>query len=167
MRENATSPAPIIPFIYMYHVLPFPPELCPVSQEWTSKGGYCEFDGTGISNLISKIYIAPGLRSGVEETYTYTEAESKCSAWGATLVREPDMLDAVRCWCQFIHFTIVHLLKVCFCQLKDSSKRLFPGCENYLPHVARGRGLGERVVPRLRESRLLTPSGRGRRVHAT
>ena len=28
-------------------------------------------------------------------------------------------------------------------------------------------GLGKRVVPRLRESLLLTPSGRGARVHAT
>jgi len=76
---------------------------CPVSQGWTTKLDHCEFDGSATSlpfNSISKIYIAKYKKPGEEETYSYAGAKSKCSAWGATLVREQDMLDAVITWSQ-------------------------------------------------------------------
>ena len=64
----------------------------------------CEYDGTDISSDWTsagnwKVYIdRDRLYGNQRPTYTYEEAKAKCNAWGATLVREQDVLDAVRLW---------------------------------------------------------------------
>ena len=81
---------------------------CPSSDGWTTKSQYCEFDGSGISvpfNSISKIYLSH--RHGSGAWYgSYAEAKDKCEALDAPLVREPDMLEAVRLCCHFLHFNL-------------------------------------------------------------
>ena len=107
---------------------------CPSYDGWTEKGQYCEFDWSGRSNQfnsISKIYI-----SQTQGSYqggwkgSYAEAKKKCEDdLGATLVREPDMLEAVRLCCHSLHYTMI------ICQIEIS--------DNFLE-----QGLAIHIVPR-------------------
>ena len=67
----------------------------------------CWYEGAGISSLWTgagnwKVFLDMDLNLDKPTRYTYADAKAKCSAWGATLVREQDALDAVRFWYQYL-----------------------------------------------------------------
>ena len=83
---------------------------CPPEKGWGKQSENCLYDGrmrTGAGAGIWKVIIPKCDEMGDGENtlrwrpkYTYAQAKAKCSAWGATLVREQDALNAVRFLCQ-------------------------------------------------------------------
>jgi len=70
---------------------------CPTADGWTNQTNYCEYDGRDIHSwkYSWKVYWGKGWGS---KPSTYENAKDKCSAWGATLVRSEDALDAIIPW---------------------------------------------------------------------
>ena len=76
-----------------------PADSTACSQNWVMKSQKCEYDDAIASDWYGdgnwKVYIEP-FYDGIRPEYTYEKAKEKCESLGATLVREQDVLDAVR-----------------------------------------------------------------------
>ena len=77
---------------------------CPPGPEpgWTKKSKNCLYVGRMTDAVIWKVFIDKNGGGEQQPRYKYADAKAKCSAWGATLVRDQDVLDAVRFRCKYL-----------------------------------------------------------------